>query len=776
MLEGTFAQTFHWEVVTNVNNARDLMIRQDTIYAATSGGLVIYPISGQPYQIWTTEKGLSDQDLTALNYSTKGMLILGSWNGILSFINLQEGSVKEDFSLKGNKIQSIFSVEDTLWIACEKLVAVYIYDHNNNKFSFRDFFTNFDRQFSSLNHIYYFKRKIWVASDNGILYAPGNFLKYNLKSAANWKHLSTGEGLPSTLVQSINHLGDSLLIGTNNGLAIYDFQNITTIYEGVVGRDIKHIQVKDHQIYVDNGQAVYRLAGQSFQEVHRLSEKILNDFDLDSRGDIWIAMQEKGFRNMTNLQRVWFNGPVDNSLGEVLLDSRGRLWVVSGGYKDERQRGFSVRLTNGNWVNYRHLFNWRATASAQGLMEDKGGNIWIGSWNGGIVIVDPDLNFTHINNYSTPGYVWISSTGVDDTVEYEPPLAFRHFFSHTRNAPELLVVTDIMMDELHQSIWFLASEVQSGNPIVRLKQTEFNEQAYDSSKWERMPYAYNISVIHDQSAVMTMDIFSNIWIGTENSGVVSMQFQEDGRINWFQIKETDNLKNSKCWSLASDLDGYLWIGTHGGLNAYFNGQVLDFREDYQPIGLRIYMIVVDSENNKWFATDKGLSLLKASGSPWDKNSWVHFVSKFSEFFGDNIYRTNLPSDVVRSVYVDDNTGDVYCGTQSGLAILRSNPFTTPLPKLDKVKAGPVPLVIGDDLNNKFYFRNLTRNSEIKILTSSARLVRVINSSDRNNFFGSFAQWDGRNSDGRLVSSGVYLYLITDEAGNSTSGKLVVVRE
>ena len=247
-------------------------------------------------------------------------------------------------------------------------------------------------------------------------------------------------------------------------------------------------------------------------------------------------------------------------------------------------------------------------------------------------------------------------------------------------------------------------------------------------------------------------------------------------MNWLWINETNNLKNNSCWAVAGDQDGYVWLGTNGGLNAYFNGQVVDFREDYQPIGLWINQITVDSENNKWFATDKGLSLLKASGSPWDPKSWVHFVPKNSEFFGDNIYRTNLPSENIRSVFVDNHTGDVYCGTSSGLAILRSNPFTTPLPDLNKVKVGPNPLILGGKENSYLYFRNLTGNSQIKILTTTGRLVKTLGGGANGDILGSFAQWDGRNEDGRLVSSGVYLYMVSDENGNSNAGKFVVIRK
>ena len=286
----------------------------------------------------------------------------------------------------------------------------------------------------------------------------------------------------------------------------------------------------------------------------------------------------------------------------------------------------------------------------------------------------------------------------------------------------------------------------------------------------------SLNISTDEVAALTLDIFDNLWIGTERFGVVGMQITTSGSINWTHIDENDNLKNNKVLAIAGDQDGYVWLGTQAGLNAYFNGNLFDFREDYQPIGLRINDIFVDNENNKWFATESGLSLLKASGSPWDPNSWSHFVPRRSEQQGKNIFPTNLPSKEVRSVFVDDKTGDVYCGTQSGLAILRSNPFTTPLPDLGQVKVGPIPFILSNDTSNKLYFRNLTGNSEIKILTSTGRLVRIINQSNSKDFLGSFAQWDGRNQTGSIVSSGVYLYMVTDEEGNATSGKILVIKK
>ena len=67
------------------------------------------------------------------------------------------------------------------------------------------------------------------------------------------------------------------------------------------------------------------------------------------------------------------------------------------------------------------------------------------------------------------------------------------------------------------------------------------------------------------------------------------------------------------------------------------------------------------------------------------------------------------------------------------------------------------------------FDQMSANSTVKIFTVSGRLARTLSAT------GGSVLWDLTNDSGEKVASGLYLYLITDNEGNKSHGKLAVIR-
>ncbi|RMG40687.1 MAG: hypothetical protein D6732_03080 [Methanobacteriota archaeon] len=339
------------------------------------------------------------------------------------------------------------------------------------------------------------------------------------------------------------------------------------------------------------------------------------------------------------------------------------------------------------------------------------------------------------------------------------------------------VITDILPDPVDRSIWLLDTKPANGNALIHYKNNAFGPLALDASSWEYFP-SPNGKINWFE---MSWDIFGDLWLVLEAGGLYQVRIT-NGVMQTELYNENDNLKSNSTLCVAADQDGYVWVGTQMGLSAVLSGQVLDFRENYQPIGLKINDIYVDSRNNKWFATDKGLSVLRASGSPFEPESWMDLIPLNSTLDQDiiatrrNVFFGNLPSEKIHSVYLDESSGDLYLGTDAGLAVIRNNPFASAFENLERVKVGPIPFVVTDGNDNMLNFYNLIPGSEVRILTVNGDLIRVLHPENIEEVRGSQAQWDGRNMEGKLVSSGVYLYLISAGDGQAKTGKILLVRE
>jgi hypothetical protein len=77
-----------------------------------------------------------------------------------------------------------------------------------------------------------------------------------------------------------------------------------------------------------------------------------------------------------------------------------------------------------------------------------------------------------------------------------------------------------------------------------------------------------------------------------------------------------------------------------------------------------------------------------------------------------------------------------------------------------------------DGTSKLTIEGLVRDSDIKILTIDGKLVTEFSS-----FGGGKAEWYGRDDNGNLINSGIYLVVAIDSGGNNTiTGKVAVFRK
>lgn len=224
-------------------------------------------------------------------------------------------------------------------------------------------------------------------------------------------------------------------------------------------------------------------------------------------------------------------------------------------------------------------------------------------------------------------------------------------------------------------------------------------------------------------------------------------------------------------TISEDLDGNIWLGMNFGLYMIENDRVSDESTymtqvkvprndgtnlaDYLLTDITIRDIVVDGGNRKWIATQgSGIYLISSD----NMTELAHYTTENSPILSDN----------VMALAINNETGELFIGTDIGLCSYITD-ATTAVETMDKsnVYAYPNPVVSG--YNGLITIVGLSRDADVKILSTSGQLV----AQGRSN--GGTFTWNGRDRQGRRVASGVYMVAAaTSEGKKGTVCKIAVI--
>ena len=224
--------------------------------------------------------------------------------------------------------------------------------------------------------------------------------------------------------------------------------------------------------------------------------------------------------------------------------------------------------------------------------------------------------------------------------------------------------------------------------------------------------------------------------------------------------------------ICEDLNGNIWIGTNMGPVYITTNEMSDNSlgviqykvprndgtdyADYLLAGNEITCMAVDKAGRKWFGTNgNGVYLISADNNTQEQ----HFTT-------DN---SKLLSNTIESIAINDQTGEVFFGTERGLCsyVSDATQTNTEMTK-DNVWAYPNPVT--PEYNGLITVTGLTLNADVKILSANGALV----AEGRSN--GGTFTWDGNDQKGRRVASGVYMVVTATSGGNKgTVCKIAIIR-
>lgn len=768
------ADVSDWEIFPSVHTVRALIRVGSDLWGATNSGLFRFDLESETFQTFSNADGLSTNDIRAMTLDGRGNLILGMGNAYIDIFNLTTHQVKSipDFYLE-NKIFQIYALYNDggdIYVGTDIGVSRLAYFDNLGKYLVDGNYNNLG-EFSSeitVKAIRVFNQGLWVGTPEGV--ARGDLTAPVLEAPTSWINFTTSEGLSSNDVSTIEIFRDTLYVAAaNTGLnrlidSTFVPLNISSTNQ------ISFLKAYQDTLYFGRPGGIYRLQeNQIFRYGTYQAKGLTVEFGAD--GVMWAGMQLES-SHLGGLQKLtgseWsYNmpeGPRAEVFTDLLVEEDGSLWATgwpsygptNGGlFHFDGQHWISLTrqydvYTDSNFVSPDSFF-WYATTS---ITLDDSGWAWVGTHGRGV------------------GWFEFNADTIEGRAFYSTPSG--RLFG-IASAPSYCVVRDVLTDEWG-NVWICNSEadVADGGPVA-IVPTDFIQDSAAFPNWHYLTPLNEFGSPIQNAAFyvdrIAEDSYGRKWFGANNNTGQDVYILDDNGTPfnkdddvWTQIPD---LPSDSVTAIVCDRDGVVWVGTGAGVEYFYPHPDPDYLVGVNlvvPVSQYIKTIAVDPQNNKWFGTNNGISVLGADNYTW--------LANYTTSSGP--YPSPLPGDNVQAIAFDARTGYAYLGTDNGLARLNT-PYKAMGATITSVSVWPNPFLISEGTDARLFFdpTGLTETTEIKIFTAAGLLVRRLPDGIISNIN---LGWDGRNFQQEMVGTGIYLLLAYTSDGQSQVGKVAVIHK
>ena len=222
-----------WVTFSSANVARRMMIADDSLFVATSGGLLVtQPDAMLPGKIFTNLDGLGTTDLTDIILDAQGQKWVTGNGRLLKFdVRGSEQFLFQDNDNNLIRLQCLADDGNYIWVGCP--TGLVLFNKTTDGGLIQDSYQMFGRlpASPSVTGIYIAGDSIWLATSAGIAVADKSDARL-LKQASSWlsfNALSNPE-LAGAIPRRILIYNNQLLVATSNGLFRCDRSLADTIF------------------------------------------------------------------------------------------------------------------------------------------------------------------------------------------------------------------------------------------------------------------------------------------------------------------------------------------------------------------------------------------------------------------------------------------------------------------------------------------------------------------------------------------------------------------
>lgn len=735
MLTGTSAQEFsNWKNYTDKKVVRSAGVSGDLIWAATSGGLFYYNMVTKSYFTLDKADGLSGSDLNALAIDSEGKVWMGSLSGILEIYNPLTRTTKRisdiaNSNFPNKKINSLSVRGDTVFVSTE--FGLSLLDARNYVF-FDTFF-----KFAALNansKIYssYRDSLIYAGSDFGLIrQIPGST---NLAAPSSWSVYTTQNGLPSNTVYKAGSYKGKLIVSTPRGFSVRNDTVWSSLIPSLNTTPISDFIASGDSLFYLASNSLWLYTGGSPAQVYIPSAGTLSSVSAVTAGKVFLTSDRGAIivSSSDTLTSIYPPGPGSNQFLDLVVDNNGILWAATG--RDITGKGL-YRFDGFGWSILDLTTDPSIGSNSYFSVSTSSDNtLFAGNWGKGFLRIKPDGSRLLFNAQNTP------IRGIS-------------------NDPDFIVIPAVRQDS-RGNLWALNHDAADRKILSVLT---------PDSTWHQ--YANYADSSISQYISMVIDKNDTKWYISADAQKSGLFYFNENRT--FGVRTDDKsgyassvseLQGKTINAMAIDRRGEIWLGTNLGTFVIANpSSVLGTNPAPRVTSLfslrqyTVTAITVDPINRKWIGTNnQGVLVFSSDGST--------LIAAFDS------RNSPLLSDAIQSIAFDERTGTAYIGTDAGLNSV-STLAAKPERDLSGLNVYPSPFILGTAGKN-LTIDGLLQDAEIKIIDISGNVIREFSSPG-----GRIAQWDGRDKDGKFVTTGIYIITASDQEGNSVgSVKAAVVRK
>lgn len=722
------------------------------IYCVTKGGLFSYDKADNSIQKMSGISGLSDVGIQRLAFSKENNLLLIAYQN--ANIDLMIGSsifnlsdIKRKQLAADKTINNILFAGNLAYLSCGFGIVVI----NLEKKEIKDtYYIGNEGSYLKVFDLATDGKFLYAATENGIYKA--NAADPNLQNYTNWVRQTTIPHSGSKFSKIEYFKGKMIANYTPDQYAADEMYALNGDIWSPFLPEIHYVSemTQNTDYLVISSREEVLVYNATFERVNYINKYVFPEGEVkpiqtacaiqDAQNILWIADPVSGLvKAGSQTEKIIPEGPEDNMIFSMVTSGQD-LWITSGGRDNAWGNLYSppkFQLNNqGNWSVFDNKVfpnpNDFRDIVCMAVDPKNPEHVFAGSWGGGVLEFNsgkyvnrfdnlnsslqtqlpaqPDAAYVRIGGmaFDSKGNLWVTNSGV-------PKVISEHQADGTWKAFDLAEI---------------ANKATIGKVVVTQK----------DDKWIVVARGYGLYVLNSANNQVKSQKVIARFVNSEGEFFHEM---------------------SDVYSLVEDKNGELWVGTSGGVAVYSNPSSI-WTESVMyasrpglniPDGLfhpllekeTITAIAVDGANRKWFGTkNSGVFLISENG----ETEIRHFTSEDSP----------LPSNVITDIAINQQSGEVFIGTASGL-ISYMGDATAGSEEFSDVYVYPNP--VRETYEGPIVVKGLIDNTDVKITDISGNLVYKTIS------LGGQAIWDGRNQNNNRCKTGVYLVFMTDPLGEKT---------